>query len=38
MSKANIKLIGMILATYAVAAAVQRHVLTVPVVGGYLPR
>lgn len=29
---------GVALATFAVVAAVQRHIFAVPVVGGYLPR
>lgn len=33
-----LKLAGVALAAYAVVAAVQRHVIAVPVVGNYLPK
>lgn len=37
-SKNSLKLYATILATVAVAAAVQRHLMAVPVVGDYLPK
>lgn len=38
MSKAQIKGALVVLAVYAAAAAFQRHVMAVPVVGSYLPK
>ncbi len=36
--KGYLKLAAVALAAYAAAAAVQRHVFAVPVVGAYLPK
>ena len=38
MNKSTLKAAGFALAVYAIAAAFQRHVMAVPVVGAYLPK
>ena len=36
--KGYLKLAGVALVAYAAVAAVQRHVIAIPVVGNYLPK
>lgn len=38
MNKQTMKAAGFALAVFAVAAAFQRHVMAVPVIGTYLPK